>query len=353
MLLRVDKLTDRRPATLRDMSVASPLRIAADEYMKRLWRIVCRTESLVPPGVLYLKTPLPTLVEFRGHLRDAIVDHPELSPKRIFQRVNEELDVDGWRIDLDVIRDALRGYSLVVSTVCVGEHVVVLAFTRTGTWIFDVAGMYDLRLEPKNTGLRNIVETIIGRSVDDADVKNLPKRGENASYDDFLSALPVIYDSVRVLNVVNLQEWQGDNDNMCLLWCTMFTWTLFVAGCVDSDDIDQSIYVCWCTMREHIVVERWVRVGEVVIRRKNLIHAFDIVAFGRMSPDARSFEWSYLEADRAIGDFFCDIADGREYDFYGIRYQYIVPFHPNAQFKALVAAAAEAAAGLTTSACAP
>lgn len=347
MLLRVDTLTDRRPATRRDLSVESPLRIAADEYMKRMWRIVSRTESLVPTGVLYLKTPLPTLDEFRDELRDAIVDDPELSPRRAFLRVNQDLDIDGWTFDADVIDDALRGYPLVVSTVCVGEHVVVLAFTRTGTWIFDIAGMHDLRTVPKSDGLRNLVEKIIGRSVDDADVKNMPERGTEVSYDDFLSSPPVIYDGVRLLNIVNLQEWQGPNDDMCLIWCTMFTWTLFVGRCVESTDVDQSIYECWCIFREHVVVKTWLKVGEVgevAIRRKNLVYAFDIVAFGRMSPHTRSFEWTYLEADEIIGDFFCDVADGREYDFSGIRYRYIVPFHSNASFQSLADAAAASAA---------
>ena len=196
----------------------SSLMVASRRYLNQLRSMRQRTDEVVRHSkVCVLSNRIPSDAEFQGALLFAWRMHPTLSPRALFQVVNEQLDIDGWTMDIKHVKKMLKDYSVVVCTIRTHEHVITCAFTRKATWIFDVAGMHDLS---KRSRVRDLVESLIACRVCDATVSNMPQLGGNVGVDAYLSSYPMIWDGpggkVCILNCVNLQEWQGGaTDDMC------------------------------------------------------------------------------------------------------------------------------------------
>ena len=351
--------TDRAVAD-DDLLPGSRLVVATEMYVRSLRKIQWRTAEVVRGSVCVLTRDLPTDEQLRGALTSAHRAQPTLSPRALFQAVNEELNVDGWTLDMPRVKQMLTRHPVVIATVRTCAHVITLVFTIKTTLLFDVAGMYDLR-DPLPLGVaheqqrkvRELVESLIGCSVHGAKLTNMPKAGENIDLEDYLDSKPIEWTgpdgSVCILNCLNLQELRGSNDDMCLLWTALFTWTLSVFfEATTRVRIERCIFECFCVLREYILVKDW---GEraVTLRQRNFVLAFDIVCFGNICEQGFR-QWSYLDADSVIGDFFMDIVyiaepdDEFKYDALVSKLQYkgLVPFRRDPRFDSLVVAALEA-----------
>ena len=352
--------TDRAVAD-DDLLPGSCLVVATEMYVRSLRKIQWRTAEVVRGSVCVLTRDLPTDEELREALTSAHRAQPTLSPRALFQLVNEELNIDGWTLDMPRVKETLTRHPVVIATVRTCAHVITLVFTRKTTLLFDVAGMHDLRgdvsedpvAHEQQRKVRELVESLIGCSVRSAKLTNMPKAGENIDLEDYLDSKPIEWTgpkgSVCVLNCLNLQELRGSNDDMCLLWTALFTWTLSVFfEATTRVRIERCIYECSCVLREYILVKDW---GErvVTLRQRNFVLAFDIVCFGNISEQG-FLQWCYLDADRVIGDFFMDIMyiaepdDEFDYDALVSKLQYkgFTPVRRDPRFDSLVVAALEA-----------